>query len=188
MGLLELFTVAVGLSADAFTAAVCKGMGLKRMSARYALVVAAFFGSFQAIMPLCGSVFAAAIHEVCAPLCGWIAFALLTVAGIKMTADGLSQKNEVVISPAPDIAELTALAVATSIDAFAVGVSFTLIGVNIVPAAVIIGTVTFALSLLGVLMGRYVGAKTDARLSAAGGVVILVLAVRVLMTEILPKY
>lgn len=169
MGLIEIFSVALGLSADAFTAAMCKGMGMKRLNVRCAITIAAFFGSFQAIMPLCGSLFGTAIHQVCEPLCGWAAFALLCIAGIKMISDGLAQKNETIISPAPDIAEITALAVATSIDAFSVGVSFTLIGVNIVPAAVIIGTVTFVLSLCGVLMGRYFGAKTDVRVSAAGG-------------------
>ncbi len=182
MGIAWILSAAVGLSADAFTVAVCKGIGMKRCNVRYALAVAAFFGGFQALMPVAGWLLGSALSIYISSVDHWIAFFLLTFIGAKMIRGAHVGGSEVVISSSPDYAELFGLAVATSIDALAVGVTFAFLKVNIFTAAALIGTVTFALSFLGVAAGARFGSRFDEKLPAAGGCVLIALGIKILLS------
>ena len=129
MGFLGLLAAAVGLSADAFTAAACKGIGMKKSPRRDALIIAAFFGSAQAIMPVFGYLAGTFLQVYVAGISRYVSFALLSAVGIKMIYDAFAEKSEIVISPALDYGELLALAVATSIDA-ATGIVLILMGLK----------------------------------------------------------
>ena len=183
MGFFGLLTAALGLSADAFTVALCKGLGLRRYDPRFALTVAAFFGSFQALMPVVGWLLGSLLDPFIFTLERPAACLLLLIVGGKMIFDALSNDTTVTLSPVPDYRELTMLAAATSIDALAVGMTFAFIGVSVIPAAALIGTVTFLLSLLGVYAGFRIGGRFDGRLSALGGIVLTALAIRIFFTR-----
>lgn len=185
MGFAELFFVGAGLSMDAFAVAVCKGLCMPRMRWGQALVIALFFGGFQALMPLVGwligSLFAASIVAVD----HWIAFGLLAFIGAKMLWDAFHEDDEdPVCKTRIDFRELTLLAVATSIDALAVGVTFAFLGVNILVAIAIIGLTTFVLSLLGVLAGHLFGAQFERPATIVGGIVLILIGCKILVEHL----
>lgn len=182
MGFIGLLTAALGLSADAFTVAVCKGMGLRRFSARYALTVAAFFGGFQGLMPLAGWLLGNTLRLYIARFDHWIAFFLLCAVGTKMVFDGLFSEEEISLGSRLSYTELAALGAATSIDALAVGVTLAFLQVNILTAAALIGSVTFLVSFLGVTAGCRLGARFDSRISVMGGIVLILLGVKLLFS------
>ena len=188
MGFIELFLTGVGLSMDAFAVAICKGLGMRKIRWRDALVIALFFGGFQALMPLigwaAGSLFASTITAVD----HWIAFGLLAFIGGKMLWDAFHEEDspcvcgrdcatcqrrggadcddpeaarQAPIAPPLDYRELVMLAIATSIDALAVGITFAFLGVNIWVAITIIGVTTFVLSLVGVVVGNQFGSRFE---------------------------
>lgn len=198
MSLFELFLIAVGLSMDAFAVAICKGLGMKKLDMRQALVIGLFFGGFQALMPTIGWFLGAQFAPLVTPIDHWIAFILLAFIGGKMlfdaikgddkqeTGDGVSQDGEGVKGSAPnlDLRELTMLAIATSIDALAVGITFAFLDVDIVPAASFIGVVTFALSVIGVAVGNQFGSRWGKPSTIVGGVVLILIGVRILLEHI----
>lgn len=198
MSLFELFLIAVGLSMDAFAVAICKGLGMRKLDMRQALVIGLFFGGFQALMPTIGWFLGAQFASLVTPIDHWIAFILLAFIGGKMlfdaikgddeqeTDDGVSQDGEGAKGSAPnlDLRELTMLAVATSIDALAVGITFAFLDVNIVPAASFIGVVTFVLSVIGVAVGNQFGSRWEKPSTIVGGVVLILIGVRILLEHI----
>lgn len=174
MSVFGIITAAFGLSADAFTVAVCKGMGLKRYDLRYALTAAALFGGFQAVMPLVGYLLGSALRQYVLSFGRFIAFAVLAFIGGKMIFDSLHDDREIVISHSltySDYAELLSLAVATSIDALTVGVTFAFLNVNVLTASMIIGIVTFAMSLFGVWAGFRLGVSAKYLWAADGAAI-----------------
>lgn len=183
MSLLELFLVAVGLSMDAFAVAICKGLSMKRIDKKYMLLIVLFFGGFQALMPLIGyflgSQFSAYIERVD----HWVAFILLALIGgnmIKESREEAEEESFVGIS----YKELLLLAVATSIDALAVGITFAFLQVKILPAVVLIGATTFALSLIGVVVGNVFGARYKSRAEMTGGIILILIGVKILMEHL----
>jgi manganese efflux pump family protein len=179
--LLELLLIAVGLSMDAFAVAMGKGLCMKKIQYGYSTVIAAFFGGFQALMPalgwLLGRQFSAQINF----LDHWIAFALLSIIGVKMIRGAYREKNAQAepCDLTVNYRELFLLAVATSIDALAAGVTFALLDTPILPAAAVIGGITFILSFLGVVVGQHFGARYKSMAEYAGGVVLILIGLKI---------
>ena len=188
MGFIELFVLAAGLSMDAFAASVCKGLCMRRVQWAQALVIAALFGAFQALMPVIGWALGVSFASIIEPVDHWIAFALLALIGGKMLWEAFHEQPEEIdcstVAPKLDMRELLMLAVATSIDALAVGVSLAFLGADIVLAAIVIGLVTFALSLAGVAIGSRFGARYERAATIAGGVILIVIGVKILIEHL----
>jgi len=184
---MELFTIviiAVGLAMDAFAVSIVSGSAYKQLKLRHTLRIAVFFGGFQAFMPLVGSLAGLSIKEYTAGFDHWIAFGLLSTVGIKMIYEsfkiGSAEKN---LDPS-NIFILLALSVATSIDALAVGFTLSLITSSIITAVIIIGSVTFVLSYLGVSIGRKVGHFFENKIEALGAAVLIGLGVKILIQHL----
>lgn len=181
MGFLELLFTGVGLSMDAFAVAVCKGLCMPKVRWGQAFVIALFFGGFQALMPLigwaAGSLFASSIVSID----HWVAFGLLALIGAKMLWDAFHEEAEKAECKTKlDLRELTLLAIATSIDALAVGITFAFLGVNIWVAIAIIGLTTFALSLIGVVIGNQFGSRFEKLATITGGIVLILIGLKIL--------
>lgn len=183
MSLLSLFVLAVGLSMDAFAVSVCKGLALKRITMKQAGLVGLWFGGFQAGMPLLGYILGAQFKDRITAIDHWIAFVLLAFIGGNMIKEALfSQEEEADASLATRTMFL--LAVATSIDALAVGVTFAFLKVNILAAVSFIGVVTFTFSTAGVWVGSIFGTKYKARAELAGGIILILLGVKILLEHL----
>ena len=188
MGIVELFLIAVGLSMDAFAVSVCKGRGMKRINFKVAVVLALFFGGFQALMPVIGWALGSQFLWLISPIDHWIAFILLAIIGGKMLweafhddeddSDDSSDANII------DLGEYLMLAIATSIDALAMGISFAALSVNIVAAASFIGVITFVLTLAGVAVGHFFGARYEKPATIVGGVVLILIGLKVLLEHL----
>lgn len=191
MGFVELFLLGVGLSMDAFAVAVCKGLGMHRVNYKHAVIIALFFGGFQALMPLVGWALGTQFESFVTPVDHWIAFVLLAFIGGKMLWDAFHEEKDSEdgcgcdkTDGRLDLRELTLLAVATSIDALAVGITFAFLQVDIVPAIVTIGVTTFVLSLVGVIVGNQFGSRFERPATIAGGVVLILLGVKILLEHL----
>ncbi|MCI2242178.1 manganese efflux pump MntP family protein [Adlercreutzia faecimuris] len=190
MGFAELLVVAVGLSMDAFAVSVCKGLCMRRVNWRHALVIALFFGAFQALMPLIGWLLGTQFAALITPVDHWVAFVLLALIGGKMIWDAVRGDDEDPAASCPaegaplDLRELTLLAVATSIDALAVGVTLAFLGVSIGWAMAVIGVTTFALSFVGVAVGNRFGARFEGPAALAGGVVLILIGLKILLEHL----
>ena len=162
MGFLELLLIGVGLSMDAFAVAVCQGLCMPKLNLRYAAVIALFFGGFQALMPYAGWLLGAQFAGYIQHLDHWLAFFLLAFIGGKMVWESLkgeAEETACAVSVTLDYKQLLLMAVATSIDALAVGVTFAFLNVDILPAVTVIGCTTFVISLAGVVIGTFFGAR-----------------------------
>ena len=189
MGLAELLMIGVGLSMDAFAVAVCKGLGMSRVNWRHAFVIALFFGGFQALMPLVGWALGTQFAALITPVDHWIAFVLLAVIGGKMLVDAVRGEDDDEAEGAAnadtlDVKELVMLAIATSIDALAVGITFAFLGVDIVGAIAVIGVTTFVLSFVGVAVGNQFGARFEKPASIVGGVVLILIGAKILLEHL----
>ncbi len=186
MGFLELFLIAIGLSADAFSVSVCKGLNMRKLNLKHAYLIALFFGVFQAVMPLIGYLLGTGFSEYIEKFDHWIAFALLAFIGGKMVIEAIREKDggPEEKTDALSTEELTVLAVATSIDALAVGITFAFLKVNILPSVLLIGVTTFALSLGGVLLGNRFGAKYKTKAEVAGGVILVLIGLKILLEHL----
>lgn len=182
MDLFTLFLLAVGLSMDAFAVAICKGLAMKKITFQQAGIVGLWFGGFQALMPALGFLLGTGFAEAVNVVADWIAFVLLVLIGGNMIKEALSGEEE-----EPDASlsfkNMLLLAIATSIDAFAVGVSFAFmeIGGLIVPAVLFIGVITFILSMAGVKVGNVFGTKYKAKAELAGGMILILLGIKILL-------
>ncbi len=191
MGFVELFLLGVGLSMDAFAVAVCKGLGMRRVNYRHAAIIALFFGAFQGLMPLVGWLLGTQFESFVTPIDHWVAFVLLGGIGGKMLWDAFHEEKDdgegcgcEKAGERLDLRELTLLAVATSIDALAVGITFAFLQVDIVPAVLTIGITTFVLSLVGVIVGNQFGSRFERPATIAGGVVLILLGVKILLEHL----
>ena len=186
MGVIELFILAVGLSMDAFAVSVCKGLAMKKAPAKAMVVCGAWFGGFQALMPLIGYYLGTLFIDAISAIDHWIAFALLALIGINMLREALS-KDEDGETPDADLSVKTMflLAVATSIDALAVGISLAMAGVGSIWLAVLlIGVTTFVLSAIGVRVGNVFGSRYEKRAETVGGVILILLGVKILLEHL----
>ncbi|MCD7821981.1 MAG: manganese efflux pump MntP family protein [Clostridiales bacterium] len=182
MGLWELFVIAVGLSMDAFAVAVCKGLSVEKVRPKHLLCVGLWFGGFQALMPLIGYLLGSGFQSLVEQVDHWIAFVLLALIGGNMVRESRGEAEEVDASFAPGA--MLALAVATSIDALAVGVTFAFLQVDILPAVCFIGCITFVLSCVGLQVGNVFGARYKSRAELAGGLVLILMGVKILLEHL----
>lgn len=184
MSLLELIVLAVGLSMDAFAVSVCKGLALGKLQRKHVLIVGAWFGGFQALMPLIGYFLGAQFRDAITAYAHWIAFGLLTLIGANMIREAIMEKEEEAADSALSFRAMLPLAVATSIDALAVGVTFAFLDVRILPSVTLIGCTTFVLSMLGVKAGSLFGAKYEKKAEILGGTILILLGIKTLLEHL----
>lgn len=189
MGIGELFLLAVGLSMDAFAVSVCKGLAMKKATLKAELTCGAWFGGFQALMPTIGFFLGALFADAIEAFDHWVAFGLLAVIGINMLKEALEKKDESADEQEKDadlsVRTMFLMAVATSIDALAVGISLAMVGsVNIWLAAVFIGICTFLLSALGVKVGNVFGSRYEKKAEMVGGVILILLGLKILLEHL----
>lgn len=189
MGVFELVMIAVGLSMDAFAVSLCKGVECTRPDAKRTFTIALFFGVFQAVMPLIGWGLGRQFEQYIVQYDHWIAFILLSFIGGKMAYEALrGGECETCDSKPLNIRDLTMLAIATSIDALAVGITFAFFQMRIVPSVLLIGIITFAICAAGVMIGSRFGARFKSKAELVGGVVLILIGLKILLehTGIMP--
>ncbi len=185
MSLIELFLIAVGLSMDAFAVSVCKGLAARKISVKHLLITGAWFGGFQALMPAIGYLLGSTFQNYITSFDHWIAFVLLCLIGGNMIHESLSNSDEVSTDSSFTIKTMFVLAVATSIDALAVGITFALLpDVNIIMAVLFIGIVTFVLSGAGLKIGSIFGLKYKSKAEFAGGLILILIGARILFEHL----
>lgn len=183
MSLWELFVIAVGLSMDAFAVSVCKGMSVQKVKPKHYLIVAAYFGGFQALMPLLGYLLGVRFEAMVANVDHWIAFVLLGLIGANMVRE--SRAGEEKLDDSFTVSTMLILAVATSIDALAIGVTFAFLGVNIVEAIILIGITTGIISGVGLKIGNVFGSRYKSKAEMAGGIVLILMGIKILVQHLL---
>lgn len=182
MSIIELIIIAVGLSMDAFAVAVCKGLSMKRYSLKDALVIACYFGGFQALMPSLGYYLGIRFKQYIVSFDHWIAFVLLVLIGLNMVKEAKEKNCE--SNSSTDFKTMVILAVATSIDALTVGITFAFLSVRIVPAVSLIGAITFVLSYTGVKTGNVFGLKYREKAELTGGIILIAMGVKILIEHL----
>ena len=182
MSIIELFIIAVGLSMDAFAVSVCKGLSVPRAKKSHLIITGLYFGGFQALMPLIGYLLGVNFRHMITSVDHWIAFILLAIIGGNMIRE--SRGEEECVGARFDVKEMTALAVATSIDALAVGVTFAFLDVNIAPAAAFIGCLTFVISAAGLKIGTVFGTKYRNKAECFGGIVLILIGLKILLEHL----
>ena len=183
MSLIELFLIAVGLSMDAFAVSICKGLSVRKAEIKHSLIVGAYFGCFQALMPAIGYVLGRQFESLITSVDHWIAFVLLGFIGGNMIREALKGDTEE-LDDSFSFHTMILLAIATSIDALAMGVTFAFLQVQIVPAVLFIGVITFVLSAIGLKVGNVFGAKYKSRAELFGGVVLVLMGVKILLEHL----
>jgi len=183
MSLWELFIIAVGLSMDAFAVSVCKGLSVQKVKPKHYLIVAAYFGGFQALMPLLGYLLGVRFEAMVANVDHWIAFVLLGLIGANMVRE--SRTGEEKLDDSFTVSTMLILAVATSIDALAIGVTFAFLGVNIVEAIILIGITTGIISGVGLKIGNVFGSRYKSKAEMAGGIVLILMGIKILVQHLL---
>lgn len=186
---IELLLMGIGLAMDAFAVSVCKGLGMQKVNKKQAVVIGLFFGGFQALMPFIGWVLGIQFESYITSIDHWIAFVLLGFIGGKMIVEAVKPEDEENVEVRKvdeplDIKEMFILAVATSIDALAVGITFAFLQYPIVEAISIIGVVTFFISIGGVYVGNFFGSKYKNKAEFAGGLILVILGLRILLSHL----
>lgn len=186
MGFGELLLLAVGLSMDAFAVSICKGLSMKKATLKAGAVCGAWFGGFQALMPLIGYFLGTMFAEAIETVDHWVAFGLLSIIGINMLKDAFSKECDCEKHDADlSVKTMFVMAVATSIDAMAVGISLAMAGdVNILTAVLLIGVVTFGFCAAGVKIGNVFGSRFEKKAQAAGGIILLLLGIKILLEHL----
>ena len=187
MGIIELIFLAVGLSMDAFAVSICKGLSVKKAGLREQALCGAWFGGFQALMPLIGFFLGALFYDAISAFDHWVAFGLLALIGINMLKEAFSKEECCECDKNADMSPKTmfVMAIATSIDALAVGISLAMAGdVNIYIAVALIGVITFFMSGLGVKIGSIFGSRFEKKAQAAGGIILIILGLKILLEHL----
>ena len=185
MGFLELFLLAVGVSMDAFAVSVCKGLSMQRAGLKESAICGGWFGGFQALMPLIGFFLGTLFADAIVAFDHWVAFDLLAVIGINMLKEAFSKDEEEGCCCDLSFKTMFVMAIATSIDALAVGISLAMAGdVNIWLAIALIGVTTFSFSGLGVKIGNVFGSRFEQKAQIAGGVILILLGLKILLEHL----
>lgn len=184
MGILELLILAIGLSMDAFAVSVCKGLAMKKLEFKNMAIVGLWFGGFQALMPTIGYFLGVQFKNQITAIDHWIAFVLLGIIGANMIKEACSKDDEEEVRANLDVKTMFMLAIATSIDALAVGITFAFLSVNLVHAVTFIGITTFILSAVGVGIGNIFGTKYKAKAEIAGGIILILLGIKILLEHL----
>ena len=187
MGFMELLLLAVGLSMDAFAVSVCKGLCMKKADLRSMAICGGWFGSFQALMPLIGFFLGTLFAEAIEAFDHWVAFGLLALIGANMLKEACGKETDSCDIEGVDLSfkSMLVMAIATSIDALAVGISLAMAGdVNILAAVVLIGVITFSLSAVGVKIGNVFGSRYEKKAQFCGGVILILLGLKILLEHL----
>ena len=185
MGFIELVLIAVGLSMDAFAVAVCKGLSVQKLKGKHYLAVGLWFGGFQALMPTLGYLLGTTFEKYITSVDHWVAFVLLCLIGGNMLKEGFSREEEKAETASFGFKDMLLLAVATSVDALAVGITFALLPeVNIFSAVGLIGLTTCCLSALGLKVGNIFGLKYKSKAEIAGGIILILIGVKILLEHL----
>lgn len=184
MGFIELFILAIGLSMDAFAVSICRGMQVKKANWKHSLEAGLYFGGFQALMPIIGYYVGASFYNLIKDFDHWVAFILLAIIGINMLREALSPDEVQMDKHSPKKQSMLLLAVATSIDALAVGVSLALLNMNIFVSATFIGVTTFWFSALGVRIGTSFGDRYKSKAEIVGGIILISLGIKILIEHL----
>ena len=182
MGTWELLVIAIGLSMDAFAVSICKGLSMRKMNWKNAVLAGIYFGGFQSLMPLLGYFLGSRFKDYIVSVDHWIAFILLAIIGISMIKE--SRESDEEINDSFDFKTMLVLAIATSIDALAIGVTFAFLSVNIVPAVSFIGVITFTLSVIGIKIGNVFGSKFKSKAELAGGFILIIMGIKILIEHL----
>lgn len=180
MDFLGIFFIGVALSMDAFAVSVACGISQKKFRAKNALPVAGAFGFFQMLMPILGWAMGSAVYEYISAFSSWVAFAILAAVGGKMIYDSVRGEESIITMPMP-LKTLLMLSVATSLDAMAVGVSFSMVECKILPSSALIGLTTFSISLFGIIFGKILGDKAGGKFEILGGLVLIAIGIKILV-------
>ena len=183
MGIIEIIVVSISLAMDAFAVAICKGLSMKKMNWKNAVIIALYFGVFQGLMPVVGYFLGTTFGSFIESVDHWIAFILLLLIGLSMIKDAVSSKERKEDNKV-DVKTMVVLAIATSIDALAVGITFAFFEVNISLAALIVGAVTFMLSIIGVWIGNKFGGQFQNKAKLAGGIVLIIIGLKILLEHL----
>ncbi len=183
MGVVELIILSIGLAMDAFAVAICKGLSMKKMQWKNAIIIGLYFGIFQALMPVIGYLLGINFQNKIANIDHWIAFILLGIIGINMIKESISKENNI-STDSIKFKDMIILAIATSIDALAVGITFAFLKVNIIIAIILIGCITFIISVVGVKVGNIFGNKYEKKAEFAGGLILIFLGIKILLEHL----
>lgn len=184
MSLIEILLIGIALSMDAFSVSICKGLTTKHFSWRMALICGLWFGCFQALMPLIGYFLGVQFETLIQSVDHWIAFGLLVLIGANMLREALCTKEEDTGNGALDFKTMLLLAIATSIDALAAGISFACLQVKIWEAVLVIGLTTFIFSIIGVKIGHAFGSRYEKKASITGGIILILIGVKILLEHL----
>lgn len=185
MGIAELIIIAIGVSMDAFAVSICKGLSLQKIRPEHIGLTALWFGGFQALMPLLGYLLGVSFADFVSSVDHWIAFILLGIIGGNMIKESCTKDDECEYDPDFSFRTMLALAVATSIDALAIGVSFAFLRVNIWEAVVLIGLTTAIFSGTGVYIGKIFGCRYKSKAEFAGGFILIAMGLKILLEHTL---
>lgn len=183
MGIIEIILTSIGLAMDAFAVSICKGLSIKKYNLKKGLIIGTYFGLFQSIMPLIGYLLGSFFQNLIISIDHWIAFILLSIIGINMIKESLSNENEE-CNELVDLKTMLPLALATSIDALAIGVTLAFLKVNIIIAILNIGIITFILSVIGSKLGNKVGTKFQKKSQIIGGLILIIIGLKILLEHL----
>jgi len=183
MGIIELIILSIGLAMDAFAVAVCKGLSMPKMKWKNACIIGIYFGLFQAFMPLIGYLLGINFQDKICNIDHWLAFILLGIIGLNMIKEAVSKESDI-HNDSIKFKDMIILAIATSIDALAVGITFAFLKVNILLAISLIGIITFVISVLGVKIGNIFGDKYEKKAELAGGIILILLGIKILLEHL----
>ena len=184
MGVIELLLLSIGLAMDAFAVSVCKGISMKKMNWKKACIIGLWFGGFQALMPTIGYFLGSAFESLVTNIDHWIAFILLGIIGGNMIKEAFSKEDNTKCNDNVDFKTMVVLAIATSIDALAVGITFAFLNVNLPLTIILIGVITFMLSMIGVKIGNKFGNKYEKKAQIAGGIVLILIGAKILLEHL----
>ena len=184
MSIIEIALIGVGLAMDAFAVSICKGLAMRRMNYKKAIIIAAFFGVFQALMPALGYVLGTTFANKIAAIDHWIAFILLALIGANMIKEALSSDDDECQDDSLRLGDLIMLSIATSIDALAVGITFAFFNVSLLLSVSMIGIITFIICVIGVKVGNVIGEKYKSKAELAGGLILIVMGAKILIDHL----
>lgn len=183
MGAIEILLISIGLAMDAFAVSVCKGLAMKKMSWKKAIIIGLYFGAFQAIMPTIGFFLGTTFERFITNVDHWIAFILLVGIGINMVKEAFDKESEN-RNDDVDVKTMLVLSIATSIDALAIGITFACLKIHIVMSVITIGLITFIISVIGVKIGNRFGDKYEKKAEIMGGVILILLGIKILLEHL----
>lgn len=184
MSIIEIALIGVGLAMDAFAVSICKGLAMRRMNYKKAIIIAAFFGVFQALMPALGYVLGTTFANKIAAIDHWIAFILLALIGANMIKEALSSDDDECQDDSLRLGDLIMLSIATSIDTLAVGITFAFFNVSLLLSVSMIGIITFIICVIGVKVGNVFGEKYKSKAELAGGLILIVMGAKILIDHL----